>query len=46
MKKCLGFGIFFCALGMLIMLLIGNKLIGLLIIFLLLIVGYNFYHCE
>lgn len=41
MKKLIGFVVFFIAVGMLIMLVTHNRLIGLIIIALLLLVGYN-----
>ncbi len=41
MKKIIGFIAFFVAVGMLIMLVTHNRLIGLIIIALLLFVGYN-----
>ena len=41
MKKIIGFISFFIAVGMLIMLITHNRLVGLIIIALLLFVGYN-----
>ncbi len=41
MKKTIGFVAFFIAIGMLIMLITHNRLVGLIIIALLLFVGYN-----
>lgn len=41
MKKIIGFVAFFIAIGMLIMLITHNRLVGLIIIALLLFVGYN-----
>lgn len=41
MKKMIGFAAFFVAIGMLIMLITHNRLIGLVVIALLLFVGYN-----
>lgn len=41
MKKMIGFSAFFIAIGMLIMLITHNRLVGLVIIALLLFVGYN-----
>ncbi len=41
MKKIIGLIAFFIAVGMLIMLLIHNRLVGLIIIALLLFLGYN-----
>lgn len=41
MKKLIGLVCFLLALGMLLMLIAGNRLIGLFIVALLLFVGYN-----
>lgn len=41
MKKIVGLIAFFIAIGMLIMLITHNRLIGLIIIALLLFIGYN-----
>lgn len=41
MKKLVGFVALFIAIGMLIMMITHNRLIGLIIIALLLLVGYN-----
>lgn len=41
MKKMIGFVALFIAIGMLIMMITHNRLIGLIIIALLLLVGYN-----
>lgn len=41
MKKIIGFVAFFIAIGMLIMLIAHNRLVGLIIIALLLFIGYN-----
>jgi len=41
MRKMIGFAAFFIAIGMLIMLITHNRLIGLVIIALLLFFGYN-----
>lgn len=41
MRRNIGLILFWMAIGMLIMLLISSKLIGIIIIFILLIVGYN-----
>ncbi|MCI8692361.1 MAG: hypothetical protein HFH91_06385 [Lachnospiraceae bacterium] len=41
MKKLIGLIAFFIAIGMLIMLITRNQLIGLILIALLLFVGYN-----
>ena len=41
MKKIIGFVAFFIAIGMLIMLITHNRLVGLIIIALLLFVGYT-----
>lgn len=41
MKKLIGFVAFLIAIGMLLMLVTHNRLVGLIIIALLLLVGYN-----
>ena len=41
MKKIIGLIAFFIAIGMLIMLITYNRLVGLIIIALLLFIGYN-----
>ena len=41
MKKIIGLIAFFIAIGMLLMLITHNRLVGLIIIALLLFVGYN-----
>ncbi len=41
MRRNIGLIMFWMAIGMLLMLLISSKLIGIIIIFILLIVGYN-----
>ncbi|MCI9436427.1 MAG: MFS transporter [Lachnospiraceae bacterium] len=41
MKKIIGLAALFIAIGMLIMLLTHNRLVGLIIVALLLFVGYN-----
>lgn len=41
MKKIIGLTAFLIAIGMLIMLIIHNRLVGLIIIALLLFLGYN-----
>ena len=43
MRRNVGLIMFWMAIGMLIMLLISSKLIGIIIIFLLLIIGYNLF---
>ncbi|MDR0948717.1 MAG: hypothetical protein LBM69_04275 [Lachnospiraceae bacterium] len=42
-KRIVGLIIFFIAIGMLLMVLINNRLIGLIIISGLLFLGYNFF---
>lgn len=42
MKKIIGFALFLVAFGMLLMIITHNRLIGLIIIALLLLVGYHF----
>lgn len=41
MKKIIGLAAFLIAIGMLIMLIIHNRLVGLIVIALLLFLGYN-----
>ncbi|MCI5741148.1 MAG: hypothetical protein SO445_11670 [Lachnospiraceae bacterium] len=46
MKRVCGFGLFCFALGMLVMQFLSNEVVGFLIIFLCLIVGYNLFCCK
>ena len=47
MKKIIGFIAFWIAVGMLLMLFLAHHyFIGLIIIALLLLIGYNFYYCD
>lgn len=41
MKRNMGLIMFWMAIGMLVMLLISSEIIGIIIIFILLILGYN-----
>lgn len=43
MKRMIGFILFWIAIGMLIMLLIHNMLVGMIIIGILLLLGYNLF---
>lgn len=45
MKPVIGCIIFWIAVGMLVMLLIGNEIIGIIIIAVLMLLGYNLYNC-
>jgi hypothetical protein len=45
MRRFIGFMLFFIAIGMLFMLLIESKVVGIILIGLFLLVGYNF-HCK
>lgn len=45
MKKIIGLIAFFIAVGMLLMIITNNRLVGLIIIALLMFVGYNCY-CD
>lgn len=45
MKTVIGCIIFWIAVGMLVMLLIGNEIIGIIIIAVLMLLGYNLYNC-
>ncbi|MGL5258735.1 MAG: hypothetical protein ACRC7V_01370 [Lachnospiraceae bacterium] len=46
MRKMIGFILFWIAIGMLIMLFISNMFWGIVVIFVLLILGYNLYCCK
>lgn len=46
MKKVIGFIAFWIGVGMLFMLLIPNNFVGVIIMILLLILGYNLYYCK
>ncbi len=45
MGKLVGYTIFWIAVGMLLMLLIGNTWVGLILIAIFIIVGYNLFQC-
>lgn len=45
MKKMIGFVAFCVAAGMIIMLLLMNRFLGLLLIILFLLIGYSFFCC-
>ena len=46
MKKLIGFVADCIAAGMLFMLFLANRFIGLVLIVLLLLIGYNFFCCD
>jgi len=46
MKKLIGFVSVCIAAGMLFMLFLTNRFIGLILIILLLLIGYNFFYCD
>ena len=46
MKKLIGFVAVCIAAGMLFMLFLANRFIGLVLIVLLLLIGYNFFCCD
>lgn len=46
MKKMIGVAIFLIAFGMLVMLFVANRLIGLIMLLLLLFVAYTLYTCD
>lgn len=46
MCHTIGFILFWMAMGMFLMLLISNKITGIIIIVLLMIAGYNLYYCN
>lgn len=45
MKKTIGCILFWIGIGMLIMLLLDNWFLGIFFIAILLLVGYNLFHC-
>lgn len=46
MKKLIGLVAFCVAAGMLVMLFMTNRFVGLILIILLLLIGYNFFCCD
>ena len=46
MKKMIGFAALCVAAGMLIMLFLVNRFLGLILIVLLVLVGYSFFCCD
>lgn len=46
MKKLIGFVAMCVAVGMLFMLFLANRFIGLVLIVLLLLIGYNYFCCN
>lgn len=46
MKKLIGFVALCVAAGMLFMLFMTNRFLGLVLIALLLLIGYQFFYCE
>ncbi|MCM1183135.1 MAG: hypothetical protein NC337_07160 [Roseburia sp.] len=46
MGKLVGYTIFWIAVGMLLMLLIDNAWVGLILIAIFVIVGYNLFQCS
>ena len=46
MKKMIGFAALCVAAGMLIMLFLVNRFLGLILIVLLMLVGYSFFCCD
>ena len=45
MKRVCGFALFFVAVGMILLLLIANEMIGILLICACLVIGYNLFCC-
>ena len=43
MRRVIGFALFFIAVGMVTMMLLQNVFVGVLIVFLFLLLGYNFF---
>lgn len=46
MKKLIGLVAFCIAIGMLFMLFLVNRFVGLVLIALLILIGYNFFCCD
>lgn len=46
MRRLIGFIAFWIAVGMVLMLFLSDYLLGIIIIALLLVIGYNFYFCD
>lgn len=46
MGKLIGYTIFWIAVGMLLMLVISNVWIGLILIAIFIIIGYNLFQCK
>ena len=44
LRRTIGFILFWISAGMLLMLLIENKFIGIIIIMVMMLMGYNFYY--
>ncbi len=45
MRRLIGFVLFWIAVGMALMMFLHSQLLGLIIIFLLLLLGYNMFSC-
>ncbi len=45
MRRLIGFVLFWIAIGMALMMFLHSQLLGLIIIFLLLLLGYNMFSC-
>lgn len=45
MRRVIGFALFFIAIGMIIELFIPDIFVGILVMFLLLLLGYNLFYC-
>ncbi len=46
MRQTIGFILFWISIGMVLMLLIENKFIGIIVIGILLLIGYNLYYYK
>lgn len=46
MKKLIGYTIFWFSMGMFFMLILGEAWIGLILIAILIIIGYNLFQCK
>lgn len=45
MRRVIGFALFFIAIGMIVELLIPDIFVGILLMFIFLLLGYNLFYC-
>jgi len=46
MIRLIGFILFWISLGMLMMMLISSKIVGMIVIIIFMIIGFNLYFCK